>query len=291
MFRSYRFGTGKPGRRPVGGGGGGIAVWLVAMASAATLLTGPGGGRVFAQDASRGEVRALIEARQHAVLSAEIPGRIARLSIEAGQSFKTGDLLVAFDCASYQAELDGARAQLNAAEVTARLNRRLNSLHSTGEAEVQLAEAKAQVARADVRKAEVQARRCDIKAPFDGRVVERRIQEHETVAAGAPLLEILSDRDLKVELIVPSSWLVSLKPGQRFDLHIDETGATLPGEVLLPGAKVDPASQSVKVTAKLTGAGSPFGLVPGMSGTALFPPPTVSSLPARPGTVTIGPAP
>lgn len=253
-------------------------------AGAALLIALLGGGLAStpaaAQDASQGQVRALIEARRHAVLSSEIPGRIARMSVDAGQSFKAGDLLVAFDCSSYQAELDGARAQLNAAEVTARVNRRLNSLRSIGEAEVQLAEAKAQVARADVRKAEVQARRCDIKAPFDGRVVERRIQEHESVAAGAPLLEILSDRDLKVELIVPSSWLVWLKPGQRFDLRVDETGATLPGEVVLPGAKVDPASQSVKVTAKLTGDGPHAGMIAGMSGTAIFPEPTVSSLPA-----------
>jgi len=74
----------------------------------------------------RGKVRALIEARRHAVLSAEIPGRITRMGVDAGQGFKAGDLLVAFDCASYQAELDAARAQLNAAEVTARVNRRLN---------------------------------------------------------------------------------------------------------------------------------------------------------------------
>ncbi|PWC40482.1 hypothetical protein TSO352_01250 [Azospirillum sp. TSO35-2] len=253
----------------------------------AVLLGLLGGGAALspalAQDAAQGQVRALIEARRHAVLSAEIPGRIARMSVDAGQSFKAGDLLVAFDCASYQAELDAARAQLNAAEVTARVNRRLNSLRSIGEAEVQLAEAKAQVGRAEVRKAEVQARRCDIKAPFDGRVVERRIQEHESVPAGAPLLEILSDRDLKVELIVPSSWLVWLRPGQRFDLRVDETGATLPGEVLLPGAKVDPASQSVKVTAKLTGDGVPPGMIAGMSGTAIFPAPTLSSLPSPTG--------
>lgn len=249
-------------------------------ALAAVLLLGAG-TPAPAQDAGQGQVRALIEARRHAVLSAEIPGRIARLTVEAGQSFTAGDVLIAFDCASYQAELDAARAQLNAAEVTARVNRRLSSLRSIGEAEVQLAEAKAQVARADVRKSEVQARRCEIKAPFDGRVVERRIQEHESVAAGAPVLEILSDRDLTVELIVPSSWLVWLKPGQRFDLRVDETGATLPGTVLRPGAKVDPASQSVKVTARLSGESGPAsGLTAGMSGTALFPPPAVSSLPA-----------
>ncbi|PWC45928.1 hypothetical protein TSO221_15035 [Azospirillum sp. TSO22-1] len=238
-----------------------------------------------AQDASQGQVRALIEARRHAVLSAEIPGRIARMAVDAGQGFKAGDVLIAFDCASYQAELDAARAQLNAADVTVRVNRRLNSLRSIGEAEVQLAEAKAQVARADVRKSEIQTRRCEIKAPFDGRVVERRIQEHESVPAGTPLLEILSDRDLKVELIVPSSWLVWLKSGQRFDLRVDETGATLPGEVVQPGAKVDPASQSVKITARLVGGDSALiaGLTAGMSGTAIFPPAVLSALPTKAG--------
>jgi len=94
-----------------------------------------------------------------------------------------------------------------------------------------------------------------------------------------------------VELIVPSAWLVWLKPGQRFDLRVDETGATLPGEVVLPGAKVDPASQSVKVTAKLTGDGVPPGMVAGMSGTAVFPAPMVSSLPSPAGGSKPGAAP
>lgn len=260
---------------------------LLGAAILSAVLAVPVFSPALAQDAGQGQVRALIEARRHAVLSAEISGRIARMAVESGQGFKAGEVLIAFDCASYQAELDAARAQLNAAEVTARVNRRLNNLRSIGEAEVQLAEAKAQVARADVRRAEIQTRRCEIEAPFDGRVVERRIQEHESVPAGTPLLEILSDRDLKVELIVPSSWLVWLKPEQRFDLRVDETGATLPGEVVQPGAKVDPASQSVKVTARLTGGepGSAAGLIAGMSGTAIFPPPVLSSLPAKAGAV------
>jgi len=219
--------------------------------------------------AGDGQVRALVEARRHAVLSAEIPGRIARISVEAGQGFKAGEVLVTFDCAGFQADLDAARAQLAAAEVTVRLNRRLNSLRSIGEADVQLAEAKAQAARAEVRKAEIQTRRCEVKAPFDGQVVERRVQEHESVAAGAPLLEILSGGDLKIELIVPSSWLVWLQPGQRFTLRVDETGAAVPGAVERTGARVDPASQSVKVTARLADP-PPAGLVAGMSGTAVF---------------------
>lgn len=238
-------------------------------------------------------VRALVEARQHAVLSSQIPGRIARITVEPGQAFKAGQTLVAFDCSRYQAELDAARAGQRAAEVTARQSRRLEQLKSIGSAEVELAEVKVEAARAEVRKAEVEVRHCEVKAPYDGRVVEQRIHEHESVPPGTPLLEILSDRDLQVSLIVPSSWLVWLRPGHRFDLVLDETGEKLSGEVTLIGAKVDAVSQSLKVTGKLLPSGGPpggqgaggaapagqvpVGLVAGMSGTARFPvPPEVS---------------
>lgn len=257
----------------------GMALVLTMLCAFPTLAADEGGAAP-----GGGSVRALIEARQHAVLSSEIAGRIARLPVEPGQSFKAGQLLVGFDCAGYQAELDAARAQQRAAEVTARVNRRLNSLKSIGEAEVELAEVKVDIARAEVRKAEVQARRCEVKAPYDGRVVDVKAREHESVPPGTPLLEILSDRDLTVSLIVPSSWLVALRPGQRFELRIDETGQTFPGEVTYLGAKVDPASQSVRVTAKLVTKDGvpPSALVAGMSGTAQFPaPPAPGAVHAR----------
>ncbi|MCW2238367.1 efflux RND transporter periplasmic adaptor subunit [Azospirillum canadense] len=221
-----------------------------------------------------GGVRALIEARQHAVLSSEIAGRIARLSVEPGQAFKAGQTLVAFDCSHYQATLDAARANARAADVTVRQSRRLEQLKSIGGAEVEMAEVKAEAARAEQRRAEIEVRRCEIKAPYDGRAVEQRIREQESVPAGTPLLEIVSDQDLRVELIVPSSWLVWLKPGQRFELRIDETGEQLGGEVALIGARVDPVSQSLKVMGKLLPQkGAPPNLVAGMSGTARFTPP------------------
>ncbi len=224
--------------------------------------------------AADGGVRALIEARQHAVLSSEIAGRIGRIAVEPGQAFKAGQTLVAFDCSHYQATLDAARANARAADVTVRQSRRLEQLKSIGGAEVEMAEVKAEAARAEQRRAEIEVRRCEIKAPYDGRAVEQRIREQESVPAGTPLLEIVSDQDLRVELIVPSSWLVWLKPGQRFDLRIDETGEQLGGEVALIGARVDPVSQSLKVTGKLLPhKGAPPNLVAGMSGTARFTPP------------------
>jgi membrane fusion protein, multidrug efflux system len=216
--------------------------------------------------------RALIEAHNHAVLASEIAGRINLIAVEAGQSFSQGDVLIRFDCERYQAELDSARAGLRAAEVTVNQNRKLEALQSIGAADVELAGAKADAARAAIHKADAEVKSCEIKAPFDGRVVEQKVKQHESVAAGTPLLEILSDHDLRVELMVPSSWVVWLTPGKRFDLRIDETGERLTGEVTYIGAKVDPVSQSLKVSGKIVlekTASAPH-LIAGMSGTAHF---------------------
>jgi RND family efflux transporter MFP subunit len=236
-------------------------------------------GRIgFAQDAvpsDQGAVRAQIEARGYAMLSSEIAGRIGRIAVEPGQSFSHGDVLLRFACERYQAELDAAKAAAKAAEVTVRQSNRLAQLQSIGAAEVELAAAKADGARAAVRKAEADVRACEIKAPFDGRLIEQKVHENETVAPGAPLLEILSDRDLRIVLMVPSSWAVWLKTGETFDLRIDETGERLKGEITFIGAKVDPVSQSLKAAGKLLpekGTPPPH-LIAGMSGTASFAPP------------------
>ncbi|NUB22378.1 biotin/lipoyl-binding protein, partial [Azospirillum formosense] len=139
----------------------------------------------------------MIEARQHAVLSSEIAGRIGRITVEAGQSFKAGQTLIAFDCSHYQAAVDAARANLRAADVTVRQSRRLEQLKSIGGAEVEMAEVKAEAARADLRQAGSEGRRRDGEAPLDGQGGGQRGREHEAVPPGTGPLAVLSDRALR----------------------------------------------------------------------------------------------
>ena len=63
---------------------------------------------------------------------------------------------------------------------------------------------------------------------------------------------------------MPSGWLRWLKSGYRFRVGIDETGKSYPAHVTRLGARVDPVSQSVKVTATIDGRFTE--LVAGMSG-------------------------
>jgi RND family efflux transporter MFP subunit len=225
-----------------------------------------------AGELGRHEARALVEPRAEAVLSSEIGGRIERLPYDEGDRFAKGDVLVGFDCSFHQAELASARADLTKALRTLENNRQLAELNSIGQLEVALAEADVAKARAQVRLRDLYVDRCRLTAPFDGRVVERPVNAHETVGKDQELMSVIAVGGLRLRLIVPSSWLAWLEPGQGFRLQVDETGQTYAAEVETIGARIDPVSQTLPILGRLTGPAAPADLLPGMSGTARFEP-------------------
>ncbi|HLO78992.1 MAG TPA: HlyD family efflux transporter periplasmic adaptor subunit, partial [Magnetospirillum sp.] len=108
-------------------------------------------------------------------------------------------------------------------------------------------------------------------APFDGRVVEQKIRAQQFAQPGQPLLDVLDDSVLELDFVVPSKWLVWLKPGHAFQVAIDETGKTYPVKLIRSGARIDPVSQSVRVTGAIGGHFPE--LTAGMSGRVLLSPP------------------
>lgn len=220
---------------------------------------------------SSGEVRALVRARQQAVLSSEIAGRIIRLPLHEGETFRKGDRLVEFDCNALQAAQGAAKASLEHAQVRLSGLAALAAQRSAGSQEVALARIDADKARFELRAASLAVEHCVITAPFSGRVVELRAHAFETVAQGAPLLAVLDDTDLEIALVVPAAWLVWITPGQTFTLDLDETGRSHPGRITRLGAQIDSISQTLTVYGALTD--NPAGLVSGMSGTVRLPRP------------------
>ncbi|MCP1649857.1 efflux RND transporter periplasmic adaptor subunit [Pseudomonas nitroreducens] len=226
---------------------------------------------LLASPASAGgasDVRGILRARDQAMLSSELAGRILEMPFAEGQSFRKGDVLVRFDCSAYQAQLSAAQAGAKAASEQLAHNRQLAALNSVGRFEVALAEAKLSEAQAQAQVYQVQVRRCSLVAPFDGQVVQRKAQPFESVAGGAPLLEIVDNRSLEIRLLVPSRWVARLKVGQSFTFVPDETGQALQVEIKRLGARIDEGSQMLPLIASLPGDAK--GLLAGMSGTARF---------------------
>lgn len=213
------------------------------------------------------EARGVLRARDQAMLASELSGRIVELPFSEGETFKKGDTLARFDCSAYQAQLNAAQAASRGAGEELAHNKQLAALNSVGRFEVARAEARLSEAQAQSQVYQVQVKRCNVLAPYDGQVVQRKVQRYESVSAGAPLLEIVDNRSLEIHLLVPSRWMGKLKPGQTFSFTPDETGKSLQATVKRLGARIDEGSQTLLLVASVPDAG---GLLSGMSGTARF---------------------
>lgn len=244
--------------------------WCLALMMVASLAQAAADSDPLLEGAtsSVSEVRGVLRARSQAVLASELAGRVVDMPFAEGQSFSKGDVLVRFDCSAYQAQQNAAGAAVRAAREELRNKQQLAALNSVGRFEVTLAEARQAQAQAEAQVYQVQVQRCQVKAPFDGQVVARKVQAHESVASGAPLLEIVDNRSLEVHLLVPSRWLGKLKPEQTFSFVPDETGAPLQAVVKRLGARIDEGSQTLLLIGTLPA--DSHGLLAGMSGTAHF---------------------
>ena len=217
------------------------------------------------------DIRAQLTPRDYTTLAAEIGAKVERIAVREGERFTKGHVLVAFDCSIQKAQLSEARASLSAADKTVAVNKRLLELQTIGKLENDVSMAEADKARAkEVASAAVVAK-CQMTAPFDGRVVEQKVRSQQFVQPGQALLDILDDSELELDFVVPSKWLVWLKPGHGFQVAIDETGKTYPVKMTRAGARIDPVSQTVKITGTIGGRFPELSA--GMSGKVLLAPP------------------
>lgn len=214
------------------------------------------------------DLRGLVRAKNQAVISSEVNARITAMPFDEGEPFEQGQILVEFDCSLYRAELQATRAALAAQRKRHQNNLELAKYDAVGSVEVDITAAEARKAGADVNAAATRAERCKIVAPFDGRVVERRAQPHESVAQDQELIHIVDSSALIIELIAPSDWLTWLEPGETFNFAVDETRKVHEAEVERIGAVVDAVSHTVKIYGRFSGDDA--RVLAGMSGTARF---------------------
>ncbi|MFZ1815339.1 MAG: HlyD family efflux transporter periplasmic adaptor subunit [Rhizobiaceae bacterium] len=212
------------------------------------------------------QVRGLVRPVSRISIRPALDVAIANVRFRAGEPFAKGDTLLEHDCSEIDAALGAADASEHAARIEHDSKRRLFKRGAAGKDEVSLAEAALKRAGAEKQMKLARAQKCTVTAPYDGRVVEVAIEPMEMPEPGKPMMIIVDDRNLELELVAPSHWLTWLKPGLEFPFTIDEGGMTVTARVERLGAEIDPVSQTVRVIARLDGVGE--RLIPGMSGAA-----------------------
>lgn len=212
-------------------------------------------------------VRGIVRPSKQAMISTDLQARVSRVAFKDGERFNKGDIIVEFDCRRQLAELASAEAQLTEMKLTLDNNLVLDKLKAVGKADVEISRTRVARAESDAEGLRVRLDACQIIAPYDGRIANLTINEHETPAPGRPFLGIIADKELEIELIAPSDWLKWIADGTEFKFTIDETKATVGARVTRIGAAVDPVSQTIKLFGTFDRS---EGVLAGMSGTAEF---------------------
>ncbi|MGQ7248416.1 efflux RND transporter periplasmic adaptor subunit [Halomonas sp. V046] len=212
--------------------------------------------------------RGVLRAEHEAILASTLSARVVEMPFQEGDAFTADQSLVSFDCSRLNAEWRAARAQASAQARDAQVQRELLQMGATGRADLDIAVLKVSELRARAAAIHSEIDGCEVKAPFAGRVVEPMVRANETPAANEPLIHVVSDGALELDMVVPSCWLAWLRPGVPFTFDVDETGDELKASVARISASVDPVSQTVKVISRI--AEVPERVLPGMSGTATW---------------------
>ena len=236
----------------------------VCVPAAAQAPARPAAAPAVRSPLEKQEIRAQLSPRRFTTVAAEIGAKVSRIGVGEGGSFRAGQALVSLDCSLQAAQQQKAKAALAAAEHTFSANQRLEQLRSIGKVELKVSESEVNKARAEVQLMAVSLSKCNVAAPFNGRVAEQKVREQQYVQPGQAMLDIIDDSVLELEFLIPSHWLRWVRTGFPFQVRIDETGKTYPAKVARIGARVDPVSQSIKVTAMIDGRYRE--LMAGMSG-------------------------
>lgn len=259
----------------------------------AVVSVAPVRGGIGAQSLTLpGETAAWFES----VIYARVNGYVGKWYSDIGDHVRQGQTLATIETPELDAQLVAARAQLNASEAQVRVRQAEAALATTtyerwrnspkgvvseqerdekkaafDSAEAALNAARAQVAlnQADVDHYVALTEFKHVTAPYDGTIVERRIDIGNLVTAGStastsPLYRMSQDRPIRVFIDVPQAAASELmKPGAPVQIRATNLpGRIFTGTVTRTSQAINPQARTLKVEVDLPNRDG--ALVPGM---------------------------
>jgi membrane fusion protein (multidrug efflux system) len=171
-------------------------------------------------------------------LRAETGGRVLEVTVDNGDEVVAGALLVRIDGSRQQLAISGASARVEALEQDVELARteleRKQGLVNKGslpaaqldaaEHTLERAEAALDGAQADLGSARRSSRDARLSAPIDGVVTRRIVDVGDTVAPGAPLLDLVDLAKIRVRVGLAGSEITRLDETTDAKVFIEDLG-------------------------------------------------------------------
>ena len=147
---------------------------------------------------------------QQSKIAFEITGRILSISADIGDKVKKGDLLEQLDDSEINGGLELALARLDLAN---QVLKRFEDLRKKGYISIQdYDEAKSEylVAKSQVKFFEVKKSQTVLRAPYDGFIQNRFVDEGTVINGSNPILEILDANKVEAHVSIPENLITNL---------------------------------------------------------------------------------
>jgi RND family efflux transporter MFP subunit len=211
-----------------------------------------------------------IHAKRSAILVPKVQGRIAAVTVDIGDQVSAGDTILTIEKSDYQAGYIEAKAAYELAQIQARQARtsatRFQNLlkeqavtqSQWEEVDIgaQLAEGQATRARAGFDIAKSRLDETDLKAPFDGIIVERTVEEGEMMGGPAtlPPLQIADLSTVVFRANIGESDAAALNTNQSGYLEVPGSTERIDVSINRINQAVDPVVKTVIIEGELDNA-------------------------------------
>lgn len=209
---------------------------------------------------------------QQSKIASRLMGYIRNLNIQVGQSVKEGQLLFAIDPTDINSQIRQAQAavaQARAALADAKADyERFSKLYKQQSVpqqqfdkmklQYQVAQENLSAAEAGQEQAKGQMRYADVKAPFDGVVVQKLAVTGDLAAPGNPVLVLENRQLMSVQVEVSSDLYRLLKLGDNAVVTIEGRDNVITGVISNLVGAANPMTRTH--TVKLSLSGSPVGI-------------------------------
>ncbi len=224
-----------------------------------------------------------VRAHRRADLSFKVSGRLQALPAEEGAKIKQGQLLARLDPRDLQAKLESARGQLSKANAALRLSQTeyqrvlkiqkedagavSQSLIDQRRDGVERARAEIQSLQAAVDAAKLNLSYTELRAPFDGVVSKRYVNNFQDVQPKEIILHVDDYSTIELIVDVPENVIALLRQGEVGDIFAEFStapGKQYPLAVYEYSTRADPRTQTYQVTLRMP---QPEGInvLPGMT--------------------------
>ncbi len=171
-------------------------------------------------------------------------GRVTALRVREGDAVRANQVLVRLDDRLLRAELDKAAATLRQANLDVQRLQQLMAKKLISEDALTRAQTSLEIARAQERVLRTRLGYMTIRAPFAGKIAERRIEPGDVAPKHTHLLTLIDPSELVTDVQISELVLPRIKVGDRADVRIDALGEqAYPGRVLRIYPTVDPATR------------------------------------------------